>query len=132
MLIISFNMTDVFHVPEATINLFSIRSAVITASTILSEFTIDIFHHRSPSVIRKTGRSPSQKTRKQYDFLCTMSKDARLLTRSDARAGLLGMVGPSAQTALAVVESPELYRHVAQALATWAVAVWQNKLRESW
>ena len=36
-----------------------------------------------------------------------MSKDGRLLTRSHARAGLVGMVDYSAQVALAAVESPE-------------------------
>ena len=33
---------------------------------------------------------------------CTMSKDGRLLTRTDARAGLFGMVGHSAHVAQAL------------------------------
>ena len=77
-------LTDVFHVPEATMNLFSIRSAVKKGVEVV--FSKD-----------------------KYGEYCTMSKDGRLLTRSDARAGLFGMVGHSAHVALAAVESPELW-----------------------
>ena len=77
-------LTDVFHVPDATMNLFSIRSAV----------------KRGVEVVFSKDQSG------EY---CTMSKDGRLLTRTDARAGLFGMVGHSAHVALSAAESPELW-----------------------
>ena len=77
-------LTDVFHVPDATMNLFSIRSAV----------------KRGVEVVFSKDQSG------EY---CTMSKDGRLLTRTDARAGLYGMVGHSAHVALSAAESPELW-----------------------
>ena len=77
-------LTDVFYVPEATMNLFSIRSAV-------KEGVEVVF------------------SRDKFGEYCTMRKDGRLLTRSDARAGLFGMIGHSAQVALSAVENPELW-----------------------
>ena len=65
-------------------NLFSIRSAV----------------RRGVEVVFSKDKSG------EY---CTMSKDGRLLTRSDARAGLFGMVGHTASVALSAVESPEIW-----------------------
>ena len=48
-------------------------------------------------------------SRDKYGEYCTMSKDGRLLTRSDACAGLFGMVGHSAHVELGAVKSPELW-----------------------
>ena len=77
-------LTNVFHVPDATMNLFSIRSPV----------------KRGLEVVFSKDQSG------EY---CTMCKDGRLLTRTDARAGLFGMVGHSAHVALSAAESPELW-----------------------
>ena len=80
-------LTDVLHVPEATMNLFSIRSAVKRGV----EFVF---------------------SKDKFGDYCTMSEDGRLLNRSDARgAGLFGMIGHCAHVhvALSAVESPELW-----------------------
>ena len=38
-----------------------------------------------------------------------MTKDGKLLARSDASAGMFGMVGHTARMALAATETPELW-----------------------
>ena len=77
-------LTDVYLVPDATMNLFSIRSAVKRGVEFL--FSRD-----------KSG---------EY---CMMRKDGRLLMRGDAHGGVFGMVGHAAHVALSATETPELW-----------------------
>ncbi len=83
----SLTLTDVWHVPRATMNLFSIKSAVRRGIEV-------VFSHDNSGEI------------------CTMRKDGKLLARGDARTGIFGMVGhhvPAASVALSATETPQLW-----------------------
>ena len=77
-------LRDVYHVPEPHMNLSSIRSAVRRGVKVLF-------------------------SRDNAEKYCTMTKDGKLLARSDASAGMFGMVGRTARMALAATETPELW-----------------------
>ena len=77
-------LTDVYLVPDATMNLFSIRSAVKRG--------VDVLFSRD-----------------QSGEYCTMRKDGKLLARGDAYGGLFGMVGHAAHVAMSATETPELW-----------------------
>ena len=78
-------LTDVFHVPEAKMNLFSIDRAVEKGLTVRFSRVNAAMRH------------------------CYLEKDGQLLARATSQSGVFGMTAYLAQTALAAVEDPEVW-----------------------
>ena len=78
-------LTDVFHVSEAKMNLFSIDRAVEKGLTVRFSRVNAAMRH------------------------CYLEKDGQLLAKASSQSGVFGMTAYLAQTALAAVEDPELW-----------------------
>ena len=78
-------LTDVFHVPEAKMNLFSIDRAV--------EKGLTVTFPRVDATVRH----------------CYLEKDDQLLAKVSSQSGVFGLTAYLAQTILAAVEDPELW-----------------------